>query len=64
MEKTASVIFALGTIGMIAVLLSVPISSLCCSQCILIILTCMGMECCSLLPIIIETENKDYTYEL
>lgn len=64
MEKIASVIFALGTIGMIIILLNIPISTLCSSQCVQIILACMGMECCSLLPIIIETENKDFTYEL
>ena len=64
MEMTASAIFALGTMGMIAILLSVQLSTLCCSQCILTILACVGMECCSLLPIIIETENKEYTYEL
>ncbi len=64
MEKTASIIFALGTIGMVAILLSVPFYTLHWFQCIQIVIVCMGMECCSLLPIIIETENKDYTYEL
>ncbi len=64
MEKTASVIFAFGTMGLIVILLNVQLYSLCCSQCILTILACVGMECCSLLPIIIETENKEYAYEL
>lgn len=64
MEKTAIIIFVLGTLGMITVLLDVQMTTMCSFQYIPIILTCVGMECCSLLPIIIETENKDYDYEL
>ena len=64
MKKNACLIFALGTIGIIAILSKVQIPTLCKFQCAQIILTCVGMECCSLLPIIIETENKDYIYEL
>ena len=62
MKKNACLIFALGTIGIIAILSKVQIPTLCKFQCAQIILTCVGMECCSLLPLIIETENKDYTY--
>lgn len=49
---------------MVAILLSVPFYTLHWFQCIQIVIVCMGMECCSLLPVIIEIENKDYTYEL
>lgn len=57
MKKIAALIFALGTIGVISVCaesLTKPTNAMYVFQTIVI---CMGMECCSLLPIIIEKEN-------
>lgn len=56
MRKIAALIFALGTIGVISVCaetLTIPTDVTYMFQTIII---CMGMECCSLLPIIIEKE--------
>lgn len=56
MRKTAALIFALGTIGVISVCVETLSISTNATYMFQTIIVCMGMECCSLLPIIIEKD--------
>lgn len=56
MRMTAALIFTLGTIGVISVCVETLSISTNATYMFQTIIICMGMECCSLLPIIIEKD--------